>query len=557
MAYDWGGVPDFAPAGLRYVGDKFAFSIPPVCGSDSRSTHGGPPMLRFALPGGSIPQARIMPRAGPIFCRSREVVRVTETQDGDFVLDSNGDEEQVEVDVVDASPAVLTSISRVSDGDARVQGFKAFGADDVDGLASIAVWPFLQDLLDISGSYVDRPTTAYEPEDFAIPPRGSSWAIVGDGSDVYATGASGSDHAPGVLPRVSHSLPIGAPPAAPSVPVIPGLDPAEVAQALQSGVSRADLDAFARVAFTVPPATRPPLLGSRSPANLGRQYPPNPLARPPTQTRPAPAPPVMAAPPDFFAQLAEALQQGLRPEAAESSPLERALAGLGGGSLDTDGAGSLRRQGRARLLLCQALSDDPSQFSGWVDRALSDAFPSRPANAHPTMREYVEHRSRFSSSHRPTPAHRLVGGRRPRCLAQRTPRAGPRPLGMLMVALEQISIDGRNLLMAQELLWEPEPPTIAYNASTAETSWRKPCSALCAPEWAEVAFARLRDLDDWALRKQRLTNMGPWGKGLGKGKPTNTEGHGGAAALDGPAVLPAKRRAKAKPKGKAKAPGGG
>ena len=107
--------------------------------------------------------------------------------------------------------------------------------------------------------------------------------------------------------------------------------------------------------------------------------------------------------------------------------------------------------------------------------------------------------------------------------------------------------------MAQELLWEPEPPTIAYNAASADSAWRKPVSALCAPEWAEVAFSRRRDLDDWALRKQRLTSMGP-GRGKGKSKGTDTPAPGGGAGPDGPAVPPAKRKAKTKPKGKA--PGG-
>ena len=126
-------------------------------------------------------------------------------------------------------------------------------------------------------------------------------------------------------------------------------------------------------------------------------------------------------------------------------------------------------------------------------------------------------------------------------------------LDVLMVALEQISIDQGSLLMAQELLREPEPPTIAYNASSADSAWRKPVSALCAPEWAEVAFSRLRGLGDWALRKQRLTNMGS-GRGKGKGKGTDTPAPGGGAGPDGPAVPPAKRVAETKPKGKA--PGG-
>ena len=126
-------------------------------------------------------------------------------------------------------------------------------------------------------------------------------------------------------------------------------------------------------------------------------------------------------------------------------------------------------------------------------------------------------------------------------------------LDILMVALEQIAIDNGSLLMATELLWEPEPPTIAYNASSAETAWRKPCSALCNPEWAEVAFARLRDLDDWSLRKQRLTAMGPKGKGKGKGKAYGAEGHGGQDEPPDGAYVPKPKR-KAKPKGKGQAP---
>ena len=224
------------------------------------------------------------------------------------------------------------------------------------------------------------------------------------------------------------------------------------------------------------------------------------------------------------------------------------MAGLGGGSLDSDGSGSVRRQGRARMLLCESLHTDPSHFSDWVNRAICDAFPGRPVGSAPTMREYVEHRSRFSSSHRPSmmTAWSIAGardclrnGHADQCLAR---------LDVLMVALEQVAIDNGSLLMATELLWEPEPPTIAYSASSAETAWRKPCSALCAPEWAEVAFARLRDLDDWALRKQRLTNMGPKGKGKGKGPP-GTEAPGGWDAHDG---LDAKPKAKGKAKAKGK-----
>ena len=199
------------------------------------------------------------------------------------------------------------------------------------------------------------------------------------------------------------------------------------------------------------------------------------------------------------------------------------------------------------MLLCQSLHDDPAHFSEWVDRALGDAFPSRPVGSAPTMREYVEHRSRFNSSHRPSmlTAWSVAGARD--CLRKGHVAQALARLDVLMVSLEQISIDNGNLLMATELLWEPEPPTIAYNASSAESAWRKPCSGLCAPEWAEVAFARLRDLDDWALRKQRLVGMGPGTKGKGKGKDKtgNIEDLGGGIAPGGPAKPRRKAKAKA------------
>ena len=67
----------------------------------------------------------------------------------------------------------------------------------------------------------------------------------------------------------------------------------------------------------------------------------------------------------------------------------------------------------------------------------------------------------------------------------------------------------------------------------------------------EVAFARLRDLDDWALRKQRLANMGPTGKGRGKAKATDTEAPGGWVEHDAPAVREQPGRPRAKGKGKA------
>ena len=66
-----------------------------------------------------------------------------------------------------------------------------------------------------------------------------------------------------------------------------------------------------------------------------------------------------------------------------------------------------------------------------------------------------------------------------------------------------------------------------------------------------MAFSRLRDLDDWSLRKQRLTNMGPKGKGRGKGKEAVIEAPGGWTDPGAPAAIERPRR---KAKAQAKAP---
>ena len=157
-----------------------------------------PPLIRFALPGGTVPNSRVMPRAGPILARNRVSVRVTQVQDGEFVLDANFEQEMVEVDFVDATPAALTSFWRPMDDFEGFTGFRAFGPDDTEGSASLPVWPYLQDLLDISNTIVGRPAVAYEPDELADIFAGSpvgSWDVVGGQDDAFITGASAYDAA--------------------------------------------------------------------------------------------------------------------------------------------------------------------------------------------------------------------------------------------------------------------------------------------------------------------------------------------------------------------------
>ena len=158
----------------------------------------------------------------------------------------------------------------------------------------------------------------------------------------------------------------------------------------------------------------------------------------------------------------------------------------------------------------------------------------------PAKREYIEHRLRFHSSHR---ASLLtvwsVAGGRDALAAGRSAEALVR-VDVLIVALEQVAIDSGSLLMGGEMLWDVEPPPIAF---AAVDQWRRPSSALCDPAWRDAAYHRIRDLDDWDQRKKRLTKGGGKGKN-GKAAPgdplrrqdaLDAEAHGGQndqAALD-------------------------
>ena len=69
-------------------------------------------------------------------------------------------------------------------------------------------------------------------------------------------------------------------------------------------------------------------------------------------------------------------------------------------------------------------------------------------------------------------------------------------MDVLMIAMEQASIDSGLWLMAAELLCEAEPAYVASVGPTAMYQFRRPMSALSDLTWAEVAYTRIRDLDD-------------------------------------------------------------
>ena len=162
------------------------------------------------------------------------------------------------------------------------------------------------------------------------------------------------------------------------------LDPAVVASARAAGISDADLVAFDAVVgagsrrLHDPPAAR--AVGAR---NLG--------------------PGDEAPEGDRIDRLVDALTAlvGGGQTQASHDPLERALSSLDGGARVGEPIGA-RRGAAARLALRRALVQDPAHFSRYVEEQLAGAFTSRAvAGARPTLREYIELRSRIGN-HRPT-----------------------------------------------------------------------------------------------------------------------------------------------------------
>lgn len=506
------------------------------------------PLLRMVVPTGTVPPSRVRPRSGPIVFKHTLSCRVSETLEGDPLLDPLGEVEYIDVILIDALPTVAGSMWRVLDPreNPDVVGYRAHGPDPEEVHPEVPVWPWLVDLLEEAQTIPDRPHTFYSASELAD--------LAGEAP--YATAESAADDL--ATQRAPASL--RPPPLQDGAPVIGGLDPAEVRNALQAGVPLGDLEAFSRVAALIPPGARAPISGARAdrvqrpppeiPPLRAAALPPKPPVQAPGSC-PAPLFAASTPPADFFSELRDALRDGLRggrPEEGRSG-LERALEGIGGGSSDSSGGLSLRKGAEARLKLSSALVKEPSHFTDYVDQALEDAFPSRASGSVPTMREYVEHRSRFSSHHRASllTAWSVAGARD--ALRWGRPGEALARLDTFIIALEQASIDGGSWLLGAEMLWESEPPSVVSSGSNAMDTFRRPTSALCDPRWAEVAYYRIRDLDDWQIRRQRLASslMGK-GKGRGKGKDDqapDAEDPGGPPARGGPSP---RRKAKAKPK---------
>ena len=299
-----------------------------------------------------------------------------------------------------------------------------------------------------------------------------------------------------------------------------------VAAAREAGIPDSDLAAFGRI------------------VSAGNRRPPEPA---PPRTPEGPVEVVGDSQPvDRLDRLIDVLSSAFadRSSPAGSSPVdpvERALSSLDGPRPSEPATG--RRGAAARLALRRALVESPEHFTRFVAGQLASAFASRSATGDvPTMREYLELRSRVGG-HRPTVSWLwAVAGARDALAAGRSQEALAR-LDLAVVAGEQVSIDGGSWILGQELLWEDDPPFHSFSGHRPSDPGRAAHSHLCDPRWAEAALSRLKELDEWNERRRRLTGAGrPF-------IPPEAAGGGGGATPDGGANAKAKGAPRRPPRG--------
>ena len=319
------------------------------------------------------------------------------------------------------------------------------------------------------------------------------------------------------------------------LPVYGELDPGVLASARAAGISEKDLGIFDGLVAR----------GRGSMRGRGRG-----------QAAPLPAPVadcVGDAANDPVGRLVTALTEafeGMPGRRGGRDALDAALLGAGGGG---SGEGGIGRRGAAgATAMRRQLREHPEVISAHVDSRLAAAFPSRfLAGDAPQMREYVEHRARLSE-HQPTISWMWgVAGARDALRGGRPAEALAR-LDLLAVAGEQVSIDRGSWLVARELLWEDDPPWHSFAQQRPADPLRAAHSFLADPRWVEVAISRLRELDDWAERRRRLTAR-PSGyqptQGYQPTSPQTGQTGGADEVADGPEAGPGRRGRRARGRG--------
>ena len=223
--------------------------------------------------------------------------------------------------------------------------------------------------------------------------------------------------------------------------------------------------------------------------------------------------------------------------------LEAVLDGVGSGSSDTSQVAGSRRHAAALRALRAALQKQPEELHRIIESNLEKDFNLMgqvPGSAavQVTARAWLEMRSHVQGFQTPVRLLWGIAGALDCMRQQRYAEARAR-LCLLLAAGDQLSVDRGSWLIASEMMLEDGPPMAAFNNHTLPQDHEAPFTRLVDGRWVDLFVAKLRDFEELAEKKQKLSSKKPptpppgvpppkaQPKGKGKGQKGQQSGGGG------------------------------
>ena len=223
---------------------------------------------------------------------------------------------------------------------------------------------------------------------------------------------------------------------------------------------------------------------------------------------------------------------------AKQTGIEAALESVhGASSSDVTGVGSGKRAAAARRALRTALLEAPQEIAALLEKLMMEDLTCRTIT--PGMppvqfsaRAWVEHRSKISAHKTAAFSAWAAAGILDDLVAGNSMGARARA-SLLLLQLDQMSVDRGSWVLASELTLETAPPlsTMGQHMPPAIQDGEAPYSRLLDPRWSEVALAHLNETDNYLAKRKTVGRR-------------NTDDQ------PGPSQPSAKPKPKAKPKAK-------
>ena len=309
-------------------------------------------------------------------------------------------------------------------------------------------------------------------------------------------------------------MPKGSPKTKPA-PKFPMLDQGVVAAALQAGVSEANLQEMQR------------LIGSNAKAanlkDLNTKVKPDPLSEEEdggeAEAQAADDAGLASQPGDpvhHALQKLTAIMEVLtidKKKKTSTSRLDMALDNAGASGSDQYSIGAGKKSAAARRMLRTVYQEHPDEISAVIERLMYEDLNSQTLGPglQPqglNARSWVEFRSKIGNYKTAAHSSWSAAGILDSLIAGDVKRARAQ-CGLLLLQLDQASVDRGSWGLASELSLEGLPPYSSLSAHTppSVTDGEQPFSKLLDPRWAEVSLAFLKDQDDYLQRRKNISRM--------------------------------------------------